>query len=197
MLKSRKIILASASPRRRELLGMLGVKDFIVSPAASEADYPKDMEPAAAVAHIALKKAESGRDSCGAAAEGHIILAADTVVCLEGAVLGKPADAEEAAGMLRALSGRKHTVYTGVALVCGETKLTDSAATEVWFRELAEAEIRADVASGEPMDKAGAYGAQGLAALFVERIEGEYYNVVGLPLCKLGAMFGRLGLPLL
>ncbi len=99
--------------------------------------------------------------------------------------------------MLRALSGRKHTVYTGVALVCGETKLTDSAATEVWFRELAEAEIRAYVASGEPMDKAGAYGAQGLAALFVERIEGEYYNVVGLPLCKLGAMFGRLGLPLL
>jgi septum formation protein len=201
MLDNKKftLILASASPRRRELIGLLGISDFKVCPADSEVDYPSGMEPCEAVKYIALNKAQHVKNK-GISVIGNspaVILAADTVVCLDGDILGKPSDKDDARRMLRALSGEKHTVYTGIALACGDTLLTDYAATDVWFRGLTDEEIDAYIKSGEPMDKAGAYGAQGLASLFVARIDGEYFNVVGLPLCTLGRMFTRLGFPLI
>ena len=122
-----------------------------------------------------------------------LILAADTVVALEGRVLGKPRDKEDAFRMLRTLSGKKHTVYTGMALRQGDREMTDCASADVWFRELSDGEIRSYIATGSPMDKAGAYGAQDMAALFVERIDGEFYTVVGLPLCRLGRMLKAFG----
>jgi septum formation protein len=187
------IILASASPRRRELLGLIGIKDFKIIPADSEADYPSGMEPGKAAEYIALKKAESVLGKIGGDPSGSLILAADTIVWLDGAALGKPADAEDAKRMLRALSGKKHTVYSGIALLDRDGFLTGSAATDVWFKSLSDSEIEAYVATGQPLDKAGAYGAQDLAALFVSRIEGEYFNVIGLPLYTLGTMLSRLG----
>ena len=111
--------------------------------------------------------------------------------------LGKPADEAEAVQMLTALSGRRHTVYTGVTLLRGDERLTECEATEVWFRELERKEIRAYVKSGEPMDKAGAYAIQGMACSFVERIEGDYTNVIGLPIARLAVMLRRFGVLLL
>lgn len=186
--------MASASPRRRELLDRLGLFDLTVLPARSEADYPAALPPAAAVTEIARCKAADVAARVGAALP---VLAADTVVSLDGRILEKPVDEADAFRMLRALSGRSHTVYTGMALRQGERELCDCASAEVRFRSLSDAEIRAYIATGGPMDKAGAYGAQDLAALFVERIEGEFYTVVGLPLCRLGRLLHEFGLPVL
>ena len=169
---------------------MLGMFDLTILPAGGEAALPPGADTAEAVMFVAAEKA---RDTAGRAPEGSLILAADTVVSLDGAILGKPRDPEDAFRMLRALSGRKHTVYTGMALRQGERVLTDCASAEVWFRELEDREIRAYIGTGSPLDKAGAYGAQDMAALFVERIEGEFYTVVGLPLCRLGQMLRRFG----
>jgi septum formation protein len=192
-----KLILASASPRRRELLGLIGLNNFEIIPADSEAEFPTQLPVEKAVEYIAQKKAEAVLKKAGKAAEAAIILAADTIVWLDGAVLGKPSDENEAKQMLRSLSGKKHNVYTGIALIKGNTLLTDYAVTEVWFRELSDRDIDTYVASGEPLDKAGAYGAQGLASLFIQRMNGEYYNVVGLPLYTLGKMLKSLGSPLI
>ena len=126
-----------------------------------------------------------------------LVLAADTVVALEGAVLGKPASPEEAARMLAALSGRTHQVYTGLPLAGPGAVCTEHEVTDVTFRALSGAEIAAYVATGEPMDKAGAYGIQGLGALLVQRLEGDYFNVMGLPLCRLGRMLRAFGVELL
>ena len=128
-----------------------------------------------------------------AAAAGDLIIAADTVVALDGRILGKPADGPDAFAMLSALSGRRHQVYTGLTVVCGAQRLTEHEVTAVTFRSLSSAEICAYIATGEPMDKAGAYGIQGRGALFVEGIEGDYYNVMGLPVCRLGRILARLG----
>lgn len=185
-----RIILASASPRRRELLAMIGIKDFDIMPAAGEEDYPSSMPPDEAVKYIAMKKAESVLSYAGA---DSLIIAADTVVCLDGRILEKPRDARDAADMLASLSGRRHTVYTGIALIRGGERVSDSAATDVWFKKLTEAEISAYVATGQPLDKAGSYGAQDMAALFVERVEGEFWNVVGLPVCRLGMLLAEMG----
>ena len=132
-----------------------------------------------------------------------LVIGADTVVGINGQILGKPRDEDDARRMLRLLSGREHQVYTGVSLVrCGVYPAvpsysdTNLAMTRVFFREMTDAEIDAYVATGEPMDKAGAYGYQGRAGLFVERIEGDYYNVVGLPLCLLGNMLSKAGVKL-
>jgi septum formation protein len=192
-----KLILASASPRRKELLGLIGLNDFEIIPADSEADFPSQLPIEQAVEYIALKKAEAVSEKASKAAENAIILAADTLVWLEGRVLGKPADEAEAAQMLKALSGKKHTVYTGMALIKGKTVIKSHAVTDVWFREMTDREIDTYVKTGEPLDKAGAYGAQGLASMFISRIDGEYYNVVGLPLCTLGTMFKSLGSPVI
>ena len=184
------IVLASKSPRRRELLTMLGVTDFEIIPAASEADFPGDMHPGEAAIAVALGKAE---EIAALAPAGSVVLAADTVVSLDGRILEKPADRDEAFAMLSALSGRSHTVYSGVVLIRGDEKICRYEATDVRFRTLSEAEIRRYIATGEPMDKAGAYGAQGVASVFIERIDGDFFNVVGLPLCTLGSMLAELG----
>ena len=126
-----------------------------------------------------------------------LVIGADTIVELDGEILGKPADRDDAFRMLRALSGREHRVYTGVALAVPEKSLCRAECTRVFFREMTDREIDAYITSGEPMDKAGAYGCQGLAGLFVERIEGDYFNVVGLPLCLLGQMLETMGVTLL
>lgn len=184
------IVLASKSPRRRELLTMLGVTDFEIIPAASEADFPADIHPGDAAIAVALGKA---REIAPLASNGSIILAADTVVSLEGRILEKPESEEEAFAMLSALSGRSHTVYSGVVLLQDGRELCRYEATDVRFRPLEDEEIRRYIATGEPMDKAGAYGAQGIASVFIERIDGDFFNVVGLPLCTLGKMLGELG----
>lgn len=184
------IVLASRSPRRRQLLEQMGLRDFrIVCSDADETASPGLMPPALVEALSARKAAAVQH----AAAAGDLIIAADTVVALDGRVLGKPADGPDAFAMLSALSGRRHQVYTGLTVVCGAQRLTEHEVTAVTFRSLSSAEICAYIATGEPMDKAGAYGIQGRGALFVEGIEGDYYNVMGLPVCRLGRILARLG----
>lgn len=180
-----EIILASQSPRRKELLKLLG-HPFTVQ-VASVDETMEDLPVEQAVAALSRRKAtaiEAGKD--------RIVIGADTVVVLEKTVLGKPKDEEEAARMLRSLSGRTHQVMTGVCVMRGTQVLTHTEITQVKFRVLTEAEIRDYVATKEPMDKAGAYGIQGGAARFVESIVGDYYNVVGLPVCRLGLMLDRI-----
>ena len=172
---------------------MLGLFDLTVLPACGEAPLDLRLPVEEAVAQVALSKA---KDSASRAPKGSLVLGADTIVCLEGSILGKPRNAAEAAEMLHALSGKKHTVYTGMALIRDDRKLWDTAAADVWFRPMEDREIDAYVATGSPLDKAGAYGAQDLAALFVERIEGEFYTVVGLPMCGLGKLLAAFGIRL-
>jgi len=210
------IILASGSPRRRELLQMLSVKNLFILPAAGEEHIAPELSPAEVVLSLSAQKArevaarlrerDAGRngerDAEGgvpySAGEGsYVVIGADTVVALDGLIFGKPKDAPDAARMLRALSGREHAVYTGLTLVSGETELQAVETTAVRFRGLTDGEIAAYVRSGEPMDKAGAYGAQGLASLFVEGITGNFFNVMGLPLCKLGQLLNQFGVSLL
>jgi septum formation protein len=188
-----RIILASASPRRRELLANLGLEFDILAQNVDE-DFP-GKDPAIMVETLAARKARAAAARVG---EG-IVIGADTVVVRQGKILGKPADAGEAAAMLAALSGGGHEVFTGVALVRGEDLFTvvDHECTRVYFRELTTAEIAWYVASGEPLDKAGAYGIQGRGGLFVRGIEGCFFNVVGLPLPKLVTLFRRLGVDML
>ena len=188
------IILASQSPRRRQLLGQIGLDHFIVRPARGEEVMDPALSPAQLVEELSRQKA---REVAGASDPGDLVIAADTVVAIDGRVLGKPHDREEACAMLSALSGREHTVYTGVTVCRDDRMLTQHEATQVRFRPLSPREIRAYVDSGEPMDKAGAYGVQELGALLVEGIRGDYFNVVGLPLCRLGQMLSQFGMELL
>lgn len=188
------IILASQSPRRRQLLGQIGLDHFIVRPARGEEIMDPALSPAQLVEELSRQKA---REVAGASDPGDLVIAADTVVAIDGRVLGKPHDREEACAMLSALSGREHTVYTGVTVCRDDRMLTQHEATQVRFRPLSPREIQAYVDSGEPMDKAGAYGVQELGALLVEGIRGDYFNVVGLPLCRLGQMLSQFGVELL
>jgi septum formation protein len=179
---SRELILASASPRRRQLLKQIDLK-FRVMPSEVNEDQVLHHDPLENVQFIALSKA---RD-VAARVERGIVIGADTQILTDGEALGKPGDTEDAVLMLSRLNGRTHRVVTGMALVDAETGVekTWTETTLVTFRELSEDEILNYVGTGEPMDKAGAYGIQGRAAAFVERIEGCYFNVVGLPLAKL------------
>lgn len=187
------IVLASASPRRRALLSHF-TTDFTVDPAVGPEDPPEVASPEETVKALASAKAAE----VAARHPDDLVIAADTIVELDGIILGKPSDPDDACRMLRALSGREHRVYTGVAVIgAGGKSLCQAEKTRVFFRDMTDEEIRAYVASGEPLDKAGAYGYQGLAGLFVERIEGDYFNVVGLPLCRLGRMLGTMGVALL
>ena len=188
------IILASASPRRRELLENVGVHDMVIIPAHGEEHAPEGAGAAEAVMAISRGKALEVAEQCSA---GDIIIAADTVVCLDGDILGKPRDEAEATDMLRRLSGREHEVYTGVTVMRGGDIRCSVERRLVRFRPLTPGEIAAYVATGEPMDKAGAYGAQGVASLFVEGITGDFFNVMGLPMCVLGRMLSELGVSLL
>ncbi|MBR4393920.1 MAG: septum formation inhibitor Maf [Oscillospiraceae bacterium] len=189
----KQLILASASPRRKQLLEMMGLA-FRVVPAAGEEHPCADEAPDAIVKALALAK---GREVAAHVPQDTIVLAADTIVWLDGQLLGKPKTEEEAVHMLRCLSGKTHEVYTGVALISEGEELAEAERTEVTFRDLTEEEIWRYVASGEPMDKAGAYGAQGRAAALISRIDGDFFNVVGLPLCMLGQMLAKKGVSIL
>lgn len=174
-----KIILASASPRRRELLTLAGV-EYEVIPSECQEVLPDEITPHEAVKELARQKAEDvfkRRSDC-------MIIAADTVVALGNTILGKPKDEEDAFNMLTSLSGKKHTVYTGVCIKTKEKTDIFYAATDVEFYELSEKEIRNYIATGEPTDKAGAYGIQGKGFVLVKGIHGDYFNVVGLPLAE-------------
>lgn len=183
------MILASQSPRRRELLGQMGFS-FTVRPAKGEELPHPELTPAQLVEELARQKA---LEVSAEAASDDVVVAADTVVAIDGVVLGKPHDKVHAAQMLSALSGREHTVYTGVAVKRGETLLVEHEATQVRFRPLTQREIDLYIQTGEPMDKAGSYGIQGCGALLVEGIRGDYFNVVGLPICRLGRMLAQVG----
>ena len=187
------IVLASQTPRRRELLAQMGLTFRISAPQIDE-HMDRDLPPDKLVETISAEKAAA---IAAAEGDGPLIIAADTVVALDGALLGKPADVEDARRMLSALSGRHHQVYTGFTARRGDTVVTGSERTEVVFRPLTAAEIDSYIATGEPMDKAGAYGIQGLGAMLVSGIEGDYFNVMGLPVFRLGRILADFGLDLL
>ena len=190
-----QIILASASPRRRELMEMLRPGALRICPAKGPERADPALPPDQLVMALSRHKAEEVAAACAAAED--VVVGADTVVALDGAILGKPKDEADARRMLRALSGRSHSVYTGVTVIRGGQTLCHAERTEVRFRALEDDEIDRYIATGEPMDKAGAYGAQGFASLFVERLDGDFFNVMGLPLCALGKLLKQLGVNLL
>ncbi len=182
------LVLASASPRRKALLAQIGFEFSVQPSSVNEEALSTLLAPDEYVKTLALHKAQDIATVQATQNLSSIIIGADTTVVLDGTILNKPADAWEAEQMLKTLSGRTHTVYTGVALVESATKrfLSDACATNVTFRALQDDEIRSYIATGSPLDKAGAYGIQDdFGAVFVERIEGCYYNVVGLPLATL------------
>ena len=193
-----KMILASASPRRKELLAQAGYDFTVEVSEAKETVIPGS--PGELVEHLSRIKAEAVAKTYiknGDSDDGEeMIIGADTIVVMDGKVLGKPEDDEDAFRMLRELSGRTHQVYTGVTLIYVEkgevTRHTSFfECTDVTMRDLSEEEIRTYIASGEPADKAGAYGIQGKAAVFISGIRGDYYNVVGLPICRLTEMINH------
>lgn len=191
--KRPEIILASASPRRRELLEQIGITDCRVVPSEVDETAVCGASPADTAMLLALAKARAVAANEPAA----VVIAADTLVVLDGSVLGKPANRREAAAMLTALSGREHEVITGFAVVQGGGReICDYSLTRVGFRRIAPAEITAYLATGEADDKAGAYGIQGKAAVFVTGIEGCYFNVVGLPVSALARVLADFGVRL-
>ena len=175
------LILGSASPRRQELLRGMGLT-FTVMTADIDESMDNRLGAEAEVARICRAKAEAILPLAG---EDDIVITADTVVCVDDRILGKPADEADAARMLRLLSGRSHQVMTGLTVLQGGKSVSCTEVTDVCFRDLQDKEIDDYIATGEPMDKAGSYGIQGGAAIFVERLEGDYYNVMGLPVCRL------------
>ena len=183
------LILASQSPRRRELLGLTGL-DFIVRVADIDETMDPGKAPAQEVSRVSRLKALAVSRQ-----PGDVVIAADTIVVCEGQILGKPRDEEDAFRILSLLSGRDHEVMTGMTVLKDDEIVTHTEVTKIHFRQLHPAEIRAYIASGEPMDKAGAYGIQGGAALFADQMEGDYYNVMGLPVCRLAMILRGLGLP--
>lgn len=186
-----KIILASASPRRRELLGQIGISFEIR--VSNQEEQTTAREPEQVVEELARQKAEAVMDTLKEESEAVLVIGADTVVAVDGQILGKPAAKKQAVEMLKRLSGRSHQVYTGVALLFRPGRETEGGvrqkvfheATRVEFYPLTEAEVSDYVACGESMDKAGAYGIQGIFARYVKAIEGDYTNVVGLPVGRL------------
>lgn len=177
-----QLILASQSPRRKELLGLFRIPFVIRS-----ADIDESMDPSKPaseeVARVSRAKAlATPREP------GDVVIAADTIVVCAGQVLGKPRDEADAYRMLRLLSGRDHQVMTGITVLRDQQELVHTEITDIHFRELSNREIHAYIATKEPMDKAGSYGIQGGAALFAEKMAGDYYNVMGLPVCRLGQM---------
>lgn len=192
---TKRVILGSASPRRRELLAQIGI-NFDVLVSGGEERYTST-EPEEIVKELALAKAENvsavleEKASC-------LVIGADTIVVLDGEILGKPKDEEDAFRMLKSLQGRAHQVYTGTALLDYDTEgmknvIRHAECTEVFVHAMTDAEIRQYISTGEPMDKAGGYGIQGRFAVYIDRIEGDYYNVVGLPVAYLYQQLKILG----
>lgn len=180
------LILASQSPRRKELLALFGIP-FTVRVADIDETMDPGGEAAAEVARVSRCKALAVERT-----DDDVVIAADTIVVCRGRILGKPHSPQEAAEMLRLLSGRDHQVMTGVTVLRGDREAVFTEITDLHFRELTDAEILRYVATGEPMDKAGSYGIQGGAALFCSRLVGDYYNVMGLPVCRLGDVLRQL-----
>ena len=180
------VILASQSPRRRELLGLFHIP-FTVRVADIDETMDPNKSAQSEVARVSAAKAQAVPRK-----KGDIVIAADTIVVLDGAILGKPTDQAHAKAMLTMLSGRTHQVMTGVTVLKDGQMLTHTEITDVTFRALTERQIDRYVATGEPMDKAGAYGIQGGAAVFAEGLKGDYYNVMGLPVCRLLQMLQSL-----
>ena len=187
------IILASQSPRRQELLRLLGV-DFTIRTADIDETMDPALPPEEEVLRVGAEKAKTVAAACGAE---DIVIAADTIVVVDGRILGKPKNAEDAVRMLELLSGRGHTVMTGVTVLRGAQIQSRVVSTQITFRRLTRREIEAYVSSGEPMDKAGAYGIQGRASIFVEHLEGDYFCVMGLPVCTLAQMLRAYGIEVL
>ena len=180
------LILASQSPRRRELMGLYGAP-FTVRVADIDETMDPEKGPYEEVARVSRCKAQAVEREMD-----DVVVAADTVVVCDGMIMGKPKSRRQAVTMLRRLSGRVHQVMTGLTVLRGDQMISCTEVTEIKFRRLSEGEIQDYVNSGEPMDKAGAYGIQGGAALFAEGIRGDYYNVVGLPVCRLGMILRQL-----
>jgi len=187
-----KIVLASASPRRQELLRRIGVEDFTIRVPHVEEYYPDDLTPPEIVTYISREKSFAVPSD-----PDEIVITADTMVFLDDARLGKPRDEHHALEMLSALQGRCHTVCTGVTVRQGDRALSRAQSTRVYFRPASRAELKAYIAGGEPMDKAGAYGVQGQGALLVERIDGDFFNVMGLPVVLLQRMLAQFDVHLL
>lgn len=189
-----KLILASGSPRRRQLLEQMGVTDFQVITSDVDETVEDGLSPAQVVEQLSLKKAKAVADIVD---KQSIVIASDTVVAFGSAILGKPESVQEAEQMLADLQGNHHQVYTGVTLVREDDVVTFHEVTQVKFRTLTPEEISAYVATGEPMDKAGSYGIQGYGSMLVEGIQGDYFNVMGLPVCKLSQILKTWGVDLL
>lgn len=187
-----ELFLASASPRRRELLAQIAVPCVTQIASIDETPLPDEL-PAAYVERLAREKARAGLLALGGRDDA-VVLGADTAVVLDGRILGKPADFAESRAMLQTLSARSHQVLTAVALVGGGREAARVVSSDVSFRPISEAEIEAYWASGEPCDKAGSYGIQGLAAVFVSQLQGSYSAVVGLPLCETAELLGEFGI---
>ena len=185
------IVLASASPRRQELLQRMGITEFDIRVPEAEETYPEGLSPRQIVEYISREKADAAVKLCGA---DEIVITADTMVFLDDARLGKPTDEADALRMLTALQGRHHTVCTGVTVRQGDHTVTESEETEDIFRPATQRELLAYIATGEPMDKAGAYGIQGKGALLVEGIRGDFFHVMGLPLLRLSRMLEQFGI---
>jgi septum formation protein len=183
-----RIILASQSPRRRELLTLIGLAHDVMPADLDETVWPGE-EPVAHAERLARSKAEA----VAAREGGSVVIGADTIVVLDGDILGKPNDDVEAATTLRRLSGRTHTVHTAVAVARNGQTVSGVESVEVTFRPLSDAQITTYVATGEPMDKAGAYGIQGYGAVIVERVHGDYFAVMGLALGRLVALLDQVG----
>lgn len=206
MLKNHDVtlVLASSSPRRQELIRLFNLP-VVVRASHADESVPEEWEPSKIVEELSLRKAEATHESLKQESFGgaeipksRITVGSDTIVVADGRVLGKPADPEEAAGMLRMLQGREHLVYTGVACLPGgilkEAPSVAHTVSKVTFRPMSDAEIWAYVKTGEPLDKAGSYGVQGFGALFIEKIEGDFYSVMGLPVNLLYTMLLDFGI---
>ena len=180
------LILASNSPRRKEILAMLGY-NFAVIPSDCDENLPP-MSPADTVCELSKRKALAVERT-----ENDVVIGSDTIVCLNNIILGKPADKEDAKKMLKMLSGKRHTVYTGVSVVTKEKVITDFVSADVFFREMTEGEIEEYVNTKEPLDKAGAYGIQGKGAAYIEKIEGDFFAVMGLPACYISKTLSSFG----
>ncbi len=181
-----QIILASQSPRRKELLGLFHIP-FTVRAAHIDETMDPAKAPADEVARVSKEKAMATPHE-----ETDIVIAADTIVVCDGQVLGKPKDPADACRMLHMLSGKSHQVMTGLTVLHGDTCKVCTEVTDLQFRPLSDREIEAYIRTGEPMDKAGSYGIQGGAALFCEKMAGDYYNVMGLPVCRLGEILRQV-----
>jgi septum formation protein len=175
-----KIYLASESPRRRQLLTQAGIAHTVM-PSGADEDIACDLPPEQFVQTLALRKAQAVRAQISYEC---IIIAADTIVYFDGQILGKPADEAQAFDMLSRLQGNRHTVYTGVAMLCSDKQVVFAEQADVYFRALDDETIRRYIATGEPMDKAGAYGIQEKGSVLVTRVEGDFYTVMGLPIAR-------------